>query len=90
MIRAPLTLEALALRCVIKERGIKDVPRDLVPRMRQELEELARLPGVYEIVDIEMYLKKEEDTEAEKLPPVTIPPVLIGGLISVSCPSDSS
>ena len=52
MLFTPLTLEALALRQVIQERGIKHLPSGLVPRMRKELEELANLPGVYEIVDV--------------------------------------
>ena len=59
-----MTLEALALRRVIKEKAIQEILSDLVPMMRQEMEELARLPGVYQIVDIQMDMKKEEDTEA--------------------------
>ena len=89
MNRAPLTLEALALRKVIKERGIQDVHSDLVPKMRQELEELARLPGVYQIVDIQMDMKKEEGKDAENIPYKTSG-LSIGGRISVSCPTGSS
>ena len=95
MNRGPLTLEALALRRVIKERGIQDVLSDLVPTMRRELEELARLPGSYQIVDIQMDMKKEEDTEAEnllyseKISKRTLG-IQIGGQISVSRPNRSS
>ena len=90
MIPAPLTLEALALRRVIKERGIQDDFSDLVPRMRQELKELARLPGEYQIVDIQMDLKKEEDGEFKNLPHSDKTSDLIGGRISVSCATGSS
>ena len=95
MNRGHLTLEALALRRVIKERGIQDVLSDLVPTMRRELEELARLPGSYKIVDIQMDMKKEEDTEAvnlmysEKISKRTLG-IQIGGQISVSRPNRSS
>ena len=41
-----------------------NLPGDLVPRMRQELEELARIPGFYEIVDLQISIHKE-DKEAE-------------------------
>ena len=52
MLRDPLTLKALTLRQVIKERGIMNLPSGLVPRMRQELEELSKIPELYEIVDL--------------------------------------
>ena len=96
MIRTPLTLEALALRRVIKERGIQGGHTDLVPRMRKELEELARLPGVYEIVGIQMDKQEEGDEEAEHLPysdfaeSAGTTAVRIGGRMSVSCPTVSS
>ena len=61
MTRAPLNLEALALRQVIKDRGIMNLPSGLVPRMRQELEELARLPGVYQIVEIQINTHKGDE-----------------------------
>ena len=59
MLRDPLTLEALALRQVIKKRGIMNLPSCLVPRMRQELEELSKIPGLYEIVDLKITIYKE-------------------------------
>ena len=61
MNRGPLTLEALALRRVIKERGLQDVHSDLVPKMRQELEQLSRLPGDYEIVAEEITVTRRDD-----------------------------
>ena len=68
MIWSPLRLEALALRCLIRERGINDDYSDLVPRMRKELEQLARLPGLYQVVHLQIDVKKEEDMESEILP----------------------
>ena len=88
MIRTPLTLEALALRRLIQERGIQDSQTDLVPKMRKELEDLARLSGAYQIVSI----KFEEDKEAKSLTsyPNKCPTIRLGGLVSVSQPTGSS
>ena len=83
MLFQPLALEALALRQVIQERGIMNLPSGLVPRMRQELEELARLPGVYEIVEIQINTHKE-DKEVEDQ--AYRKNVKIGDRIKVSCP----
>ena len=47
----PLKLETMALREVITKAGLcSDYTGLMVPRMRQELEQLARLPGDCEIV----------------------------------------
>ena len=90
MIPAPLSLEALALRDVIKERGIQEDFSDLVPRMRQELEQLARLPGLYQIVHIQMDMKKDEDDEFKKSSYSNEKSMLIGSRISVRRRTGSS
>ena len=87
MLRSPRTLEALALRQVIKERGMRNLPSGLVPRMRQELEELARIPGEYEIVDRQTTTYKEDrevENQAYKID------LKIGQRIKVSCPTGST
>ena len=78
-----LTLEALALRQVIQERGIMNLPRGLVPRMRQELEELARLPGVYEIVEIQINTQKQDEEVEDQAYRINLK---LGDRIKVSCP----
>ena len=90
MNRVPLTLEALALRRFIKERGLRDVHSDLVPRMRQELEELARLPGLYQIVHIQMDMKKDEDDEFKNSSYSNEKSMLIGSRIYVRRRTGSS
>ena len=87
MTRAPLNLEALALRQVIKDRGIMNLPSGLVPRMRQELEELARIPGVYEVVDLQISIHIE-DEEAEDREYTNN--LRLGDKIRISCPTGSS
>ena len=87
MLFPPLTLEALALRQVIQERGIKHLPSGLVPRMRKELEELANLPGAYEIVDIQEHSYKEGKEVKNKRPMFELN---LGGKIKVSCPTGSA
>ena len=87
MLFPPLTLEALALRQVIQERGIKHLPSGLVPRMRKELEELAKLPGVYEIVDIQEHIYKEGKEVENKRPMFELN---LGAKIKVSCPTGSA
>ena len=80
----PLTLEALALRQVIKERGIMNLPSGLVPRMRGELEELARILGVYEVVEIQINTHKEDEEEEDQAYRNNLK---LGDRIKVSCPT---
>ena len=42
-----------------------NLPSGLVPRMRQELEELAKIPGVYQIVDVQLCIHKEDKESNE-------------------------
>ena len=84
MLFQPLALEALALRQVIQERGIMNLPSGLVPRMRQELEDLARIPGVYEIVEIQINIQKEDEEEEGQAYRNNLK---LGDRIKVSCPT---
>ena len=58
----PLKLETLALRVVITNKGVcSDYTGLMVPKMRQELEQLSRLPGDYEIVAEEITVTRRDD-----------------------------
>ena len=80
----PLTLEALALRQVLQERDIMNLPNGLVTRMRQELEELARLPGVYQIVEIHINTHKDDEEVEDQAYRNNLK---LGDRIKVSCPT---
>ena len=58
----PLKLETLALRVVITNKGVcSDYTGLMAPKMRQELEQLSRLPGDYEIVAEEITVTRRDD-----------------------------
>ena len=60
----PLKLETLSLREVINKKGLcSDTTDMMVPRMRQELEQLAKLPGDYEVVTEESKVTRTDGRE---------------------------
>ena len=62
----PLKLETMALREVITKKGLCSDYTDLmVPRMRQELEQLSRLPGDYEVVAEEIKVTRMDGRAAD-------------------------
>ena len=60
----PLKLKTLALREVIRKKGLcSDTTDMMVPRIREELEQLAKLPGEYEVVDEEIKVTEIDGRE---------------------------
>ena len=63
----PLKLETMALREVIIKKGLwGDYTGLNVPKMRQELEQLSRLPGDYEVVDEEITVARMDGREVSR------------------------
>ena len=60
----PLKLETMALREVINKKGLcSDYTHLMVPKMRQELEQLSRLAGDYEVVTEEIKVTRPDGRE---------------------------
>ena len=56
----PLTLECLAMRKFIQERGVEGCNRHLTPSMRQELLQISCLTGTWEVVDQQVQVRRED------------------------------